>query len=139
MLACTLLALVASVAVARTAVAAEPSKEIIAAAVADPSRPAADTVRDANRKPAQMLAFAGVKPGDRVADYAAGAGYFTRLFAGVVGAKGHVYASVPSALFQYPNIVKGIADIENYVVGHPNVSVTFASALDAAKYPEKLD
>ena len=81
--------------------------------------------RDANRKPEQILAFAGIKPADKVADYAAGQGYFTRLFAHIVGDKGHVYASVPSALFQYPNIVKGIADIENYVVGHSNVSVTF--------------
>ena len=111
----------------------------IAAAVADPARPASDTVRDVNRKPLAMLAFAGVKPGDKVADYAAGAGYFTRLFADVVGATGHVYASVPSALFQYPNIVKGVAEIETYAVNRPNVTVTFASAVDAARYPEKLD
>jgi len=56
-----------------------------------------------------------------------------------VGPKGHVYASVPSALFQYPNIVKGIAEVQTFAVTHPNVTVTFASALDAAKYPEKLD
>jgi len=111
----------------------------IADAIADTSRPAADTARDENRKPAQTLAFVGAKPGDRIADYAAGAGYFTRLFAAVVGDKGHVYASVPNALFQYPNIVKGIAEIQTYAVTHSNVSVTFASALDAARYPEKLD
>src|SRR5258708_6214080 len=85
---------------------AAPIPEPIAAAVADASRPASDRERDANRKPAETLAFAGVKPGDKVADYAAGAGYFTRLFAGVVGPAGHVYAVVPSPLFQYPNIVK---------------------------------
>lgn len=73
-----------------------------------------------DRKPAQTLAFAGVKPGYKIGDYAAGAGYFTRLFAGVVGPAGHVYASVPSGLFKYPNIVKGIADIETYTVTHPN-------------------
>jgi predicted methyltransferase len=111
----------------------------IAAAVADPARPASDTARDLNRKPAEMLAFSGLKPGDKIGDYAAGAGYFSRLFADVVGAKGHVYASVPSPLFKYPNIVKGIAELETYAVDHPNITVTFASALDAAKYPEKLD
>lgn len=111
----------------------------VEAAVLDPARPASDTTRDANRKPAQTLEFIGVKPGDKIADYAAGAGYFTRLFAAVVGAGGHVYASVPSPLFQYPNIVKGIAQVQTYAVSHANVTVTFASPLDAAKYPERLD
>jgi len=120
-------------------VAADTNAAAVAAAIADPSRTASDTTRDVDRKPAQTLGFAGVKPGYKIGDYAAGAGYFTRLFAGLVGAAGHVYASVPSGLFQYPNIVKGIADIETYTVTHPNVSVTFASALDAARYPEKLD
>jgi predicted methyltransferase len=50
-----------------------------------------------------------------------------------------VYAVVPSALFMYPNIVKGIAEIQAYAAKHPNVSVTAASALDAARFPEKLD
>ena len=111
----------------------------VAAAVADASRPAADTERDADRKPALTLAFAGIKPGDKVADYAAGAGYFTRLFTDVVGPQGHVYATVPNSLFVYPNIVKGIADIQTYAVAHQNVTVTFASALDAARFPERLD
>ena len=122
-----------------TALAAGPREKAIDAAVVDPLRPATDTVRDANRKPAETLTFTGVKPGDKVADYAAGAGYFTRLFAAVVGPPGHVYASVPSPLFAYPNIVKGIAEVQTYAVNHPNVTVTFASALDAAKYPEKVD
>jgi predicted methyltransferase len=110
-----------------------------AAAIADPSRPSTDTERDVNRKPAQTLAVAGVKPGDIVADYAAGQGYFTRLFANVVGPHGHVYAVIPSELFVYPNIVKGTADIEGWTVKHPNVTVSFAAALPAVKFPEKLD
>jgi predicted methyltransferase len=118
---------------------AAPPDEAIAAAIADPARPQTDTARDTNRKPAQTLAFAKVQPGDRIADYASGSGYFTRLFAAVVGPAGHVYASVPSGLFKYPNIVKGIADIETYAAAHANVTVTLASALDAARYPEKLD
>jgi predicted methyltransferase len=96
-------------------------------------------VRDADRKPAETLAFAGVKSGDKVADYGGGSGYFTRLFAAVVGAQGHVYSVVPSALFQYPNIVKGIGEIQTYAVDHPNVTVTFAAALEGARFPEKLD
>jgi predicted methyltransferase len=113
--------------------------DAITAAVADSSRPATDSERDADRKPAETLDFAGVKPGDRIADYAAGAGYFTRLFAGVVGPGGHVYAAVPNSLFVYPNIVKGIAEIQTYAVTHQNITVTFASALEAARFPEQLD
>src|ERR1700730_11181787 len=122
-----------------TALAADPPSHAIAAAVIAAARPPADTVRDAERKPTTTLLFAGVKPSDKIADYAAGAGYFTRLFAAVVGPQGHVYASVPSPLFKYSNIVTGIAEIQAYAVAHPNVSVTFASALDAARYPEPLD
>lgn len=121
-----------------TSVAPQLSASIVST-IEDRARPASDTERDANRRPAETLAFAGVKAGDKVADYAAGAGYFTRLFAGVVGATGHVYASVPAPLFQYPNIVKGIGEVETYIVTHPNVSVAFGAPLDAARYPEKLD
>jgi predicted methyltransferase len=65
----------------------------VTAAVNDKSRPAADTMRDAARKPAESIAFSGVKPGDKVADFIAGGGYFTRIFSKVVGPQGHVYAT----------------------------------------------
>jgi predicted methyltransferase len=63
----------------------------LAAAIADASRPDSDKQRDINRKPAAVLAFAGVKPGDRVGELIAGRGYFTKIFCKVVGDKGHVY------------------------------------------------
>ena len=69
-----------------------PRLPYIAAAVADPARPAADSQRDADRKPAAMLEFAGVKPGMTVADLIPGSGYFTRLFSAAVGPTGKVYA-----------------------------------------------
>lgn len=58
----------------------------------DPARPAADTARDAARKPAEMLVFAGIHPGSVVVDLLPGGGYFTRIFAKAVGPKGRVYA-----------------------------------------------
>ncbi|MDB5428455.1 MAG: methyltransferase [Phenylobacterium sp.] len=61
-------------------------------AVADKSRPEADTKRDADRKPAEMLEFAGVKQGQTVVDLIPGGGYFTRIFSKAVGPKGTVYA-----------------------------------------------
>ncbi|OOG47107.1 class I SAM-dependent methyltransferase [Rhodanobacter sp. C01] len=70
----------------------------VSTAVADSARPAADTQRDATRKPAELVAFAGIKPGDRVADVMPGSGYFTRIFSKVVGAQGHVYAIVPESI-----------------------------------------
>jgi predicted methyltransferase len=134
----TALISVLAVLLASPALAQTPSPAI-AAAIADTARPATDRARDTDRKPVEMLAFAGVKAGDRVGDYAAGQGYFTRLFAAAVGPTGHVYATVPASLFQYANIVKGIAEIDAYAKDHANVSVTAASAIDSARYPEKLD
>ena len=58
------------------------------------TRPADDVARDAARKPAEMLAFAKVKPGQTVVDMLPGGGYFTRVFSQAVGPKGHVTALV---------------------------------------------
>lgn len=60
-------------------------------AVADPTRPTADTDRDALRLPAETIAFAGVKPGMKVAEFFPGGGYFTRPLSDVVGPSGHIY------------------------------------------------
>src|SRR5262245_35669827 len=90
-----LLAAVAAVALSSGIAQAAPSKEV-AAAVADKGRPADDTKRDADRKPADMLEFAGVKPGQAVADFLPGGGYFTRIFAKTVGPTGVVYALAPA-------------------------------------------
>src|SRR6202000_1917290 len=67
----------------------------ISAAIADPSRPAEDKDRDANRKPAETLEFSGIKPGTKVAELIPSKGYFTRLFSKAVGPKGHVFALSP--------------------------------------------
>jgi predicted methyltransferase len=66
----------------------------VAAALADPDRPAADKDRDAIRKPAEMVAFAGIKPGDAVLEVLPGGGYFTRIFSKVLGPEGHLFAAV---------------------------------------------
>ena len=61
-------------------------------AVQAPDRPQRDKERDAGRKPEQVLAFFGVRPGMRVLDLWAGAGYSTELLARIVGPKGRVYS-----------------------------------------------
>ena len=65
----------------------------IAGAIADTNRPQTDKDLDARRKPAEMLTFAGVKPGDKVLEFVPGRGYVTRLLAKAVGTAGHVYAA----------------------------------------------
>ena len=93
---------------------AAPSKEVVAA-VADKGRPEADTKRDADRKPAEMMEFAGVKPGETVADFIPGGGYFTRIFAKAVGPKGKVYAiSPPTGPNGQPSPVLAIAADPQY-------------------------
>lgn len=75
----------------------------VTAAVADAGRPADDVKRDADRKPAEMLEFAGVKPGSVVAEFSPGRGYFTRIFAKAVGPKGKVYAIINPPPANAPN------------------------------------
>ncbi len=106
------------------------------AALSDAHRPAADTARDADRKPAEMLAFAGIKPGMKVMDLIPGGGYFTRLFATAVGPKGHVYAYQPSEFDAY---LKGKEPpVAAVAKDYPNVTVAHAS-INALTVPEKLD
>ncbi len=99
-----------------------------AAAVANAERPDADKARDADRKPGEMLAFAGVRPGWKVAEISPGGGYFTRLLSFVVGANGYVYTSTrrPSPA------------IEAWARGHANVSLAKVEP-GAALAPEPVD
>ena len=61
------------------------------AALANPSRPASDTGRDGKQKASELMAFAGIVPGQTVADMLPGGGYWTRLFSQVVGPRGKVF------------------------------------------------
>ena len=63
----------------------------IRAAVDDSTRPDKDRMRDADRKPAEVLTFAGIKPGMKVGELFPAQGYYTRLLCRVVGDSGHVY------------------------------------------------
>ena len=74
------------------AVAAPAASADVSAAIADAGRPQADKDRDAQRHPADLLGFTGVKRGDKVAELVPGGGYVTRLLSKIVGPMGHVYA-----------------------------------------------
>lgn len=107
----------------------------VAAAVADSHRPQADTRRDADRKPAMMLALSGVKPGDRVAELIPANGYSTRLLSAVVGPKGHVYSLNLATLNQ--NIKNQIKPVTNDPA-YSNVSVLDEDFANLT-LPEKVD
>ena len=64
---------------------------LIARAVANPARPAGYRAADRFRKPAETLAFSGVRPGMIVGEFYPSGGYFTRMLSDVVGPTGHIY------------------------------------------------
>jgi predicted methyltransferase len=82
--------------------------DYVAKAVADPGR-AQDAKDDARRKAAELVAFSGAKPGDKVLELIPGGGYFTRVFSKVVGPKGRVYAVWPKEYDESSDKVKAIA------------------------------
>lgn len=115
---------------------AQKMPDYITAAVDDSARPADDKQLDAERKPAEMLMLAHVKPGMRVMDLIPGHGYFTRLFAKAVGPKGYVYAFQPAELDAFS---KGKpAPVRAVAAEYPNVSVIDAPA-NSLTAPEPLD
>lgn len=128
----------AAAALLTTAALAQSSSPLpdILKAVADPLRPEAARALDAERKPAESLAFAGVKAGDKVADLMPGAGYFTILFSDIVGPQGHVYAVAPNEILKFgPRATEGVNAL---MVHKKNVSLA-SMPINEFKLPEKLD
>lgn len=108
----------------------------ISAAIDNSARPSEDKARDAERKPGETLAFAGVKPGMKVLELAPGKGYFTRLLSLVVGSQGHVYAlsgePKPGAP---PPPVQALAAEPSF----SNVTPVIKKHSDPLELPEKVD
>ncbi len=127
-------ALALALAVPATAQTVTPT---IQSALADPSRPEADRARDAARKPGELLAFAGIEPGDKVADFIMGGGYFTKILSRVVGPEGRVYAYQPAEFIKFraayadeqKTAVEGLANVTP--ISTSLGAFTFAEPLDA--------
>lgn len=110
--------------------------DYVRAAVTSADRTPAMTARDADRKPAELLALSGVKPGDRVVEFAAFGQYFTTMLSSIVGSKGLVYmydlpytearAGGPSREFvaKHPNARYEVVDY-NAIALPQNVDVVF--------------
>ena len=112
---------------------------LAASGVHVPDRPAEDVALDAARKPAKLMEFAGVKAGDRVADFMSGNGYFTRIFSRIVGPSGEVYAFIPAQQLANcsPQETAGTKALERDT-RYPNVRVLIDAA-DRFATPEPLD
>lgn len=88
-------------------------------AVRVPSRSIEEVDRDPQRHPIEILTFAGIAPGQKIADVRPGAGYFTRLFAQVSASDegdGQVYAFIPNRTMERDNPL-----IQPMVDGYRNV------------------
>ncbi|THD63651.1 methyltransferase [Phenylobacterium sp.] len=124
----------AALAVGGVAMAAVPAN--ITAALGDIKRPPADSSRDVARKPAELLALAEVKPGQKVADFMMGGGYFTRILSPAVGPKGQVYA------YQIGELIKmrpaSGTDQQKVVADYANVTA-LNGPIAHAGLPEGLD
>lgn len=104
----------------------------ITSAVADSTRPAADTARDTARKPVEMLQFAEVRQGEVIAELLPGGGYFTRILSKAVGPTGKVYV-VGAPGTGAPNVAG--------VTGNPAYAnvIPVAQTADTLAVPEKVD
>jgi predicted methyltransferase len=94
----------------------------ITSAVSDAGRPAADKARDPLRKPAELLAFFQIKPGQKLAELLPGNGYFTRIFSKAVGAGGKVYVLGPPGAAPTVTGVTGAAAYANVAAIAPSAT-----------------
>jgi len=103
----------------------------VAAALAHSDRPSADAADDARRKPAEVLAFAGLQTGMDILELEAGGGYYTEILSRAVGANGSVVLHHPPGLMGF--VGDGI-DVRtaNNRLSNVEVSITDFDALAAA-------
>lgn len=94
----------------------------ITAAINSPAR-GADRTEDARRKLADVMTFAQIKPGQKVAELVPGSGYWTLVFSGIVGPQGHVYTVWPTEMAKFST--KGYARVETLAATPPfsNISL----------------
>ncbi|WP_428410092.1 class I SAM-dependent methyltransferase [Hyphococcus sp.] len=87
-----------------------------------PSRPVEDHADDELRKPANVLAFIDVRPGMKVFEMEAGAGYYTELLSPLVGPQGEVVMHNPESFdaFLGDIVPKRVEGLDNVRVSKSN-------------------
>lgn len=90
--------LAASLAVAACATTSGPQPLGVAdyaPVLGDPARPAADKNDDAARKPAEVLAFVQVRPGETILEMEAGRGWYSDILSSALGPSGKLIVQYP--------------------------------------------
>jgi predicted methyltransferase len=104
-------------------------------ALADPGR-AGQRATDARRHPAELVGLADLKPGQRVLDLIPGDGYWTRIFAKMVGPRGRVYAAWPQPYAR--DAMGNVQQLKQLARQYGNVTVQVQPGTALAA-PEPLD
>ena len=124
------LATIAAAVLALTAGAAVPAR------AEQRPQPPADALSDPALKAAEVIAFIGLKPGDKVADVVSGR--FIRALSGAVGPAGRVYAWMPAEVIKaHPEVLPMVQAIPAQPA-YANVTLITAS-IDAAPLPSAID
>lgn len=131
-----IVALIGALIGTRASMAAEVIPANITSTVSEQSRPQSERDLDAIRKPAELLAFAGVSSGQVVVDVFPGL-YWDRLFGGAVGPSGKVYMFIPIEAVKVHD-APSVADGSKPFADHPNVT-TLTAPIDAFSSPEPAD
>lgn len=120
------------------AAAPAPAADFITEAITGPGRLADARVRDPYRKPGEILAFSGIRPGDTIVEIAPGGGYYTALLSRVVGPSGKVYAVDSERLHEYMPSLREM--YTKYIEADPRDNVEYSSQrLDALELPQGVD
>ncbi|MFT4065935.1 hypothetical protein [Paraburkholderia sp.] len=97
------------------------------------------TARDVRDRTADVLGFIDIAPGDRVVDFLPFRGYFTRLFASMVGDHGCVFAAIPAGLNKIGRIDAGRQEVERIALDRRNVALLDGGAGVAGAPPADID
>ncbi len=101
-----------------------------ASVLSDPGRPAADKSDDAARKPAEVLAFAEIRPGDTVLELEAGRGWYSEILSTAIGPSGKLIVQYPPEFSYGDAAFKGRTDAGR--LKNATITVTAFDQLKAA-------
>jgi predicted methyltransferase len=104
----------------------------VAAAVASPTRDADNVKLDSSRKPAEVLAFLGLRPGMHVLDLFGANRYWAEIIAPAVGPKGSETIWEPTQFYSD----KAKTAFAPFAAAHPNVTL-IESPLEAPAFGSK--
>ena len=102
-------------------------------AVMSPERTDEMKARDINRKPAEILTMSGIKPGDKIVEFASFGQYYTTMISDIIGPKG----SVDMYDLPYTEERAGAAS-RAFVAKHPNAHYHLINYNDV-ELPKNVD